>query len=89
MTIIHRQQTATVESQVAASWDRSSTGLDDQVYPGSISQASDISDTESVLALVSPDQDLNPYECLRLSGGLAFWDRGEEDIYSFDDGEPA
>lgn len=89
MTIMHTEQTATVESQVAASWDRCCAGLDDQVYLGSISQASNISDTESVLALVSPDRDLNPYECLRLSGGLAFWDRGKEDIYSFDDGEPA
>jgi len=31
---------------------------------------------------------LNPYQLCRDSGTLDFWDDPEEDIYTFEDGEP-
>jgi len=36
----------------------------------------------------SSEQELVPYECTRSSGVLNFWDDENEDIYSFEDGQP-
>jgi hypothetical protein len=49
----------------------------------------DTSETQSVSAVTPIESDLNPYECMRSGGGLAFWDKPEEDLYGFDDGQPA
>jgi len=34
------------------------------------------------------EPDLIPYECSRSSGSLSFWDDPQEDIYTFEDGQP-
>jgi len=34
------------------------------------------------------EADLIPYECVRSSGVLDFWDEEGEDIYTFKDGQP-
>ena len=44
--------------------------------------------TESVLAFKPSEPNLIPYECCRSSGVLSFWDEPEEDIYTFEDGQP-
>ena len=89
MTIVHREYTGTVDSQITSSWDSGYSTPGGPIHLGSICPAENISETKSVSGLMPPERELSPYECLRLSGGLAFWDRGEEDIYSLDDGEPA
>ena len=86
MTIICKRYTEMVDSQVPSSW---TSGY---YTPGTplhfVGICLNRSETKSVSAIVPPENDLDPYECLRSSGGLAFWDRTEEDIYSFSDGEP-
>jgi len=89
MTIVCRDYTETIDSQITSSWASGYRRLGDPVRLGGICQAENISETKSVSAVVPPEGDLNPYECLRSSRGLAFWDRPEEDVYSFEDGQPA
>ena len=44
-------------------------------------------DTASALSSTILEEEFNSYELIAGSGGLAFWDEPEEDIYSFEDGE--
>ncbi|MCK4816417.1 hypothetical protein KA005_11675 [bacterium] len=44
--------------------------------------------TESAQVATKIEFDLVPYEFCRFSGVLSFWDNPEEDIYSFEDGQP-
>jgi hypothetical protein len=47
-----------------------------------------ISSTQSISTFKLSEPDINPYDCCRSSGVLSFWDDPQEDIYSFDDGQP-
>jgi len=89
MTIIHTGYAATADSQSFASWDSGYSTPGAPFRFGNIRQMRNTSETQSVSAVIPIEPDLTPYECMRLGGGLAFWDKPEEDLYSFDDGQPA
>lgn len=42
----------------------------------------------SISEFVYMDDDMSPYEYVRSSGALRFWDDPKEDIYSLEDGQP-
>jgi hypothetical protein len=89
MITIDPEQTAISADQFTPTWETCYTTSQVYIRLGAMIQADSVSDTRSVLALTRVEEDLNPYECVRSSSILAFWDSEEEDIYSFDDGEPA
>ncbi len=88
MTVTHERPTETVDNQSTSAWNSGYWTPGALLRYGSICGVEDVSETKSVSAIRPLESELNPYECLRLSGRLAFWDRPEEDIYSFDDGQP-
>ena len=55
---------------------------------GETFRVSDATATESVMAAMATEPDLIPYECCRSSGVLSFWDNPDEDLYTFEDGQP-
>lgn len=88
MTVVCEESTGTVDSQMAFMWQSGYLTPGAPIHYGAVCGVEDASETKSVSAVRPMEPELNPYECLRLSGGLAFWDRPEEDLYSFDDGQP-
>jgi hypothetical protein len=87
MTVTCRERTATLDEQFCLPWENLYFASELRICVGSI-QAERRSDTRSVLAIMTQDEEMNPYECVRSSHTLAFWDHRDEDIYSFNDGEP-
>jgi hypothetical protein len=63
-------------------------GKDDIKHLGETFRVIDATDTESVIAAMATEPDLIPYECCRSSGILSFWDEPDEDLYTFEDGQP-
>jgi len=89
MITIDTEQTVMSDDRSMSTWERCYSTSQVYMRLGDTIQEDNVSDTRSVLAIVPLEEELNPYECARSSGILAFWDSEEEDIYSFDDGEPA
>jgi len=89
MTITYKQHSGTTDSITTSPWGSGYSVPGNPLRVGNICQANNISETKSVSTLTAIEPDLNPYECMRGSGGLAFWEGPEEDIYTFDDGQPA
>ncbi len=89
MIVIDAEQAAMADDQFSPSWERCYSASQVYIRLGAIVQEDSSSDTKSVLALLTAEEDVNPYESVRSSGILAFWDSDEEDIYSLDDGGPA
>ena len=87
MTITCEEPTATIGAQSCLPWGISYVVSERRVCLGSI-QAERDSATRSVMALVTHEEDLNPYEFMRSGRVLAFWDDPKEDVYSLNDGEP-
>lgn len=44
-------------------------------------------DTASIIFSTKLEDEVSSYDLIYGSGALAFWDRPEEDLYSFEDGE--
>jgi len=89
MITIGAEQTVMSDDQSTSTWERCYSTSQVYLRLSNTIQEDNVSDTRSVLALVTPEEELNPYECTRSSGILVFWESEEEDIYSFDDGTPA
>jgi len=87
MTIICCERTATLDEQSCLPWESSYVASERRICVGSI-QTENGSATQSVLAVVPQGKEINPYECARSSHVLAFWDHHDEDVYTFDDGNP-
>ena len=87
MIITHEQPTG-ITNNIASSWNVGYLAPGDLLCVGSIRWENNISETKSVSTLMVLEPDLSPYEYMRLSGILAFWNEPEEDIYTFDDGQP-
>ena len=86
MTVICSRPTA-VADETGSPWESYYVASEGHIRLGAV-QTGSTSDTASALVAVGPESDLSPYECIRSSRLLAFWDNPAEDIYSFDDGEP-
>ncbi len=88
MTVIREAPTGTVDSQIASGWNTGYLTPGTLFHYGRICGVEDVSETKSVASVRPLEPELNPYRCMRSSGGLAFWDQPQEDVYSFDDGQP-
>jgi len=86
MTFTCGRPTATAD-EIGSPWENYYVASEGHIRLGSV-QTGSTSDTASALVAVALESDLSPYECIRSSRLLAFWDNPAEDIYSFDDGEP-
>ena len=86
MTVTYSRPTATAD-EIGSPWESYYVVSQAYIRLGSI-QTGSPSDTASAQVATAPESNLNPYECIRSSRLLAFWDNPAEDIYSFDDGEP-
>lgn len=87
MTITYERNSATISDGMRFPFETTYVESTRHIRLGSI-RAERTSATQSVLDVAAHEDDLNPYEFMRSSHALAFWDAREEDLYDFSDGEP-
>jgi len=86
MSPILIERSATLDEQSCFQSLSSYAASEPYICLGSIQPDRD-SATQSVMTVAEHEGDLNPYDFMRLSGMLAFWDDPAEDLYSFEDGD--